>query len=327
MALCTYNGAQYVARQIDSVLHQTVLPVRIVLADDGSSDGTVEAARAAFDQRPAEARRVTLTVLPSAGASLGVTENFARAIAATTTEFVALSDQDDVWEPGRIAAGLRVLREHRSVLLVASNTSFIDGTDRPLPGDTFSAFGLSRQERTGVMSGDVLPVLVRRNFLQGMTFLLRRSLVELAGPAPPGLLHDYWLALHAAARNGIHVLPDRLVRYRQHGRNVVGTGERRRVVRWAKGLHWFLVRPRSGTPERLALWRELTPRLVSDDVPAPRRALLQQKLAFEEQRFRSDRSLPAQLRCVAGLVRSGAYRRYDRAGAWAAFTDGTWVRS
>ena len=45
VALCTYNGAPYIEKQLESILNQTRLPDEIVLSDDGSGDDTVLRAR------------------------------------------------------------------------------------------------------------------------------------------------------------------------------------------------------------------------------------------------------------------------------------------
>ena len=52
IALCTYNGARYLQKQLDSIADQTVLPGELVACDDGSSDETVEILKAFSEKAP-----------------------------------------------------------------------------------------------------------------------------------------------------------------------------------------------------------------------------------------------------------------------------------
>ncbi|MDQ0663251.1 glycosyltransferase involved in cell wall biosynthesis [Arthrobacter ulcerisalmonis] len=61
VAMCTYNGAPFLSRQIDSILAQTVRPSQVVIRDDGSTDGTL---------RIIESYGDALTLLP-AGTAVG----------------------------------------------------------------------------------------------------------------------------------------------------------------------------------------------------------------------------------------------------------------
>ena len=85
--MCTYNGAEYLVEQLESMAAQTLLPAEIVVSDDGSTDGTVALLKQTWErlaEHSSEVRKVKLTVL-SNKTSLGVTKNFEQAIAATTS--------------------------------------------------------------------------------------------------------------------------------------------------------------------------------------------------------------------------------------------------
>jgi len=327
VAVCTFNGARFIEDQLRSILNQTLLPCEILVSDDGSTDGTLDRINAVFADRPHHAQPIRLVVLPARGAPLGPARNFEYALNRATTELIALSDQDDIWEPDRLARGTALLREHAETWLVASNTTLIDSTGAPLPGSSFSIFGVRDDELQGLRSQDVLPALVRRNFVQGMTFILRRDLLDFAGAAPPPFLHDYWLAICAAAVGRMRILEAPLVRYRLHGGNVVGGGERSAVLRTLKRAHWFITHPRSGTPRRLMEWNAVERRLGGAELPSREAELLARKVAFERERFRGTRSLSAHLEAVRRLRRSGAYEELDRDGNRAVLEDLLWRRS
>lgn len=97
VAMCTYNGSAFLQEQLDSIAAQTRLPDELVICDDGSSDSTVD-----IVERFAHgvSFRVQLFRNPQ---NLGSTRNFEQAMRLCTGDLIALSDQDDVWMPEKLA--------------------------------------------------------------------------------------------------------------------------------------------------------------------------------------------------------------------------------
>jgi glycosyltransferase involved in cell wall biosynthesis len=153
---------------------------------------------------------------------LGVSGNFASALTKARGEFIALADQDDVWEPDRLEKALAHF--HDGVLLVHSDATLIDASGSPT-GTLMSALRLTSSERRNLLSGRALDALLRRNVVTGATTMIRSSLLEHALPIPEGWVHDEWLALVAAAQGGVVFQEDPLIRYRQHGNNEIGASK------------------------------------------------------------------------------------------------------
>jgi glycosyltransferase involved in cell wall biosynthesis len=220
VVLCCFNGRAHIGEQIDSVLAQTRLPDEIVLADDGSSDQTLEVAVERISHA-SPLRRPRLTVLDHER-RLGVTGNFSRAIGAARADVVFLADQDDVWRADKIATQLADLERTPGSMLSVSNARLIgaDGSDRHT--DLFRAIGVSARDIEAITGEGASAWLVRRSVFPGMTFALRSQVVQCALPIPPLWPHDYWLSLIAASLGSITVSTERLVDYRQHESNVVG---------------------------------------------------------------------------------------------------------
>jgi glycosyltransferase involved in cell wall biosynthesis len=123
--MCTYNGAAFVREQLESILAQTVLPAQIVVSDDGSSDATLDEVRRVLT--PARIRDTGITVdILTRKKPLGVTGNFEAAMAACTGEFIALSDQDDVWRSNRLEVLLAAFDEPDVLLVRGSSTKPVD---------------------------------------------------------------------------------------------------------------------------------------------------------------------------------------------------------
>jgi len=140
------------------------------------------------------------------------------------TGFIALCDQDDIWHPTRLEAGVRALT-NEGVDLVHSDARLIDAAGSLLHPSMFAHEG--RVRHPGLRG------LLYRNNITGMTVLMRKSLVEAALPFPPQsgvhFYHDLWLGLVAEARNGVTLISEPLVDYRQHSDNVMGAIEKSKL--------------------------------------------------------------------------------------------------
>lgn len=218
--LATYNGARFLAEQIASIQAQTFGNWRLLVRDDGSTDDTREIlrARAARDER--------IEVLSDGRGNLGVLGNFAALAAAALdrpARYVAFADQDDVWHPQKLAWQLEHIRatEQKAAaetpIAVHTDLAVVDGQLQPLHPSFLRYQGLWHEAE------EPLRTLVVQNFVTGCTLLINRPLLELAVPIPPeALVHDWWLALCAAAAGHLEFLPQATVSYRQHGGNTIG---------------------------------------------------------------------------------------------------------
>jgi len=116
IALATWNGARFLRDQLASYECQTILPTELVISDDGSTDRTLEIL-AEF------ARSATFPVrILSGGERLGFADNFFRAANACTSQFIAFSDQDDVWLPKKLEEASADCRKDDSCLTLHTST-------------------------------------------------------------------------------------------------------------------------------------------------------------------------------------------------------------
>ncbi|MDC4232659.1 glycosyltransferase family 2 protein [Actinomyces sp. B33] len=123
--MAAYNGRRWIDEQIDSVLSQEGIETRLVVSDDGSTDGTRERL---VDRARADSR---LTLLPPREGPPGVAENFLHLFAghAPDGSHVAFCDQDDVWHPDKLRRQLALMaREGADV--VSSNVTGFDEEGR-----------------------------------------------------------------------------------------------------------------------------------------------------------------------------------------------------
>nr|MDQ3805842.1 glycosyltransferase family 2 protein [Acidobacteriota bacterium] len=218
VAMCTYNGARFVAEQLASVAAQTRPPGELVVCDDGSTDETRElvgefAARAPFPVRLFVNER-----------NLGSTRNFGRAIALCAGDLIALSDQDDIWHPEKLEKLASRFAARPSVGLVFTDAELVDERLRPTGRRLWDSVGFGPRQRRLVRRGRALDVLLPGWSVTGATMAFRAAFKRLVLDIPDdlALIHDGWIALMVAAVSDVDFIAEPLIQYRQHPRQQVG---------------------------------------------------------------------------------------------------------
>jgi len=213
--LCTFQpDPDFFREQIASLRQQSWPHFTCDVRDDGSSSARLENIRAIL----AGDARFQLTENPH---NLGVYHNFEAGLRAApgSADFIAYCDQDDIWHPEKIAHSLEALRTP-GVVAVHGDLEIINAAGASLHPSTF-AFEKRNLEDLSA------PQLIIRNAVTGCTLTFRRDLVASLLPFPPqpvgvAFHHDLWTALIASLNGEIATLHRPLVKYRQHGGNLVG---------------------------------------------------------------------------------------------------------
>jgi glycosyltransferase involved in cell wall biosynthesis len=238
--LSSYNGARFITEQIESIRQQTLADWTLVVRDDGSSDGTARILEslAAADPR--------IAMLRDDRGNLGPAQSFGVLMQAALDAgagYAAFADQDDVWHPDKLERELDLLRTREAAagsavpLLVHSDLTVVDEELRPIHRSFLEYQGLGAD---GVAP---LQTLLTQNFVTGCTTVVNRALLRTALPLPDVVMHDWWLALCAAAMGEVVCCPPATVLYRQHGQNAAGSrswvraalGAALHPVRWWRG--------------------------------------------------------------------------------------------
>lgn len=217
VALCTYNGARYLQAQLESIASQTRPPDELVITDDCSTDSTAAIVRA-FASRAAFPVRFQVN-----DHNVGSTRNFERTIFRCAGDVIALSDQDDVWLPAKLAKLEAALERSPDIGLVFSDAELVDETLHPL-GRRLWEFSFSRANRNKFLEGRWLDVLTAYNVVTGATMAFRTRFRELAFPVPKlgDTIHDGWIALVVGLFARLVFLDEPLVLYRQHNTQQLG---------------------------------------------------------------------------------------------------------
>lgn len=211
VAMSTYNGAQHVREQIDSILNQDGVDVTLFVRDDGSCDDTLNI----LHEYESEGN-----VALMAGENKGVVPSFIEVVSAVpqTFPFIALSDQDDVWHRDKLARAMAVLaaKDQHKPQMYCSEYVFCDEDLHPTGRSHLNLHGVDFSRSLY----EVRP--------SGNTTVINRALADLVVEAGPQDVysHDWWLGLLATALGELTFDDFCSLDYRRGERNVSPTGSR-----------------------------------------------------------------------------------------------------
>lgn len=213
--LATYNGEKYLKEQLDSILNQTYKNIRIIISDDCSKDTTPEILK----EYQKKDDRIELHIQKN---NLGVVKNIEFLLKEVKSPYYMLADQDDYWLPEKAEKSLEKLKEEKADLVFGD----LEVVDKNL-NTMYSSFNdymlLTRKINKYINSYKVNYLY---NCITGCTVLAKKETIEKIIPLPTNskrLIHDHWIGLMVALNGKLAYVPEKYIRYRQHGNNEVGT--------------------------------------------------------------------------------------------------------
>lgn len=217
--LCTYNGADHISQQLESIEYQTCSFDKLIVCDDASKDNTVE-----IISSWSKSTDIHVEIIVN-DSCLGVVGNFEKALSYTKGDYIFFADQDDVWMPSKVELSMECMKNLESKYgqqmpcLVHTDLSVVDRELNIIHKSFMNNQGLNHiYDREKQICS-----LMAQNFVTGCTMVINRALKEKATPFPTGIImHDYWIALVAAMSGRLGVVDVPTILYRQHGRNTVG---------------------------------------------------------------------------------------------------------
>jgi len=203
--MATFNGAEFLSEQIESILVQLGPDDELIISDDGSVDETLPVISTFHDKR---IRKVLNNGMA------GYSSNFCNAIDHAKGDIIFLSDQDDVWMPNKV----------KSCLMHLDNVDFVvhDAmvVDSNLVDLGYSYFNY-RKVKKGFFNN-----FIKIGYL-GCCMAFRREVLFRSNPMPlkPGVItHDSWLTLIAELYYKVAIIDESLIMYRRHSNNVSNGG-------------------------------------------------------------------------------------------------------
>lgn len=212
VALCTYNGEQFVSEQLESILQQTRPPDQIVIRDDCSEDDTVSIIRDICGSTT----DANIDIEVNAH-RLGVQKNFCRALAASKGDVIFFCDQDDVWFHDRVERMLSYFVQDPTISLVYCDAHI---TDSRLNRSGYTLFTHNSNKKDLALGNDrrigELLKQGRNPGIKASSIAFRSWVKDGAGSVPPGVDHDSWLAFFGYALGNVVAVNEPLYFYRRH---------------------------------------------------------------------------------------------------------------
>jgi glycosyltransferase involved in cell wall biosynthesis len=220
--LATYNGDRFLREQINSILAQDYSNIRVLARDDGSTDETAEILSEYAGKYPDRFR-----VMPASAATGSAKENFLLLMKTSTADHICFSDQDDVWLPEKVRKTKEAM--DRLEFRWGRHVPLLVFTDLHVVDDRLKMLHRSFWAFMKINPGHInrLAKLMVQSVVTGCTAMMNRPLLELALRMPSeASMHDRWIGLLASTMGRASMLNEQTVLYRQHDRNVVGTGQK-----------------------------------------------------------------------------------------------------
>jgi glycosyltransferase involved in cell wall biosynthesis len=198
IALCTYNGEKYLTEQLDTLVNQDYNQLEIIVVDDGSKDKTMNILKEYEKKYP-------FFKVYQNDQNLGYIKNFEKAISLCNGDFIALSDQDDIWDLRKISIMVDAIKDN---LLLYHNSEFIT--------EAGNHMNRKMTDIRNFYAGNDSRIFLLENCVSGHAILFKKELTKFFSPFDLNGFHDWWIVYIAANNGAVGFITDCLVKYRQH---------------------------------------------------------------------------------------------------------------
>jgi glycosyltransferase involved in cell wall biosynthesis len=208
--MAAYNGASHICEQIESILAELSPTDELVIVDDCSTDATRDVVRGIGDQR------IRLIASPI---NAGYVRTFEKALSEARGQYIFLSDQDDIWIPGRAEQMITGLQDSAMVI---GNCKHFDG-----PLGRFHQIRLRSQDSSHTLR-NLVGIVVGYRLHWGCAMAFRQEMLGKILPFPAHMResHDQWIAMVGIANRSVRYLDEDTVLHRLHGENLTPPGIR-----------------------------------------------------------------------------------------------------
>lgn len=217
VVIAAFNGAEFIAAQLDSILAQSIAVTEIVVCDDNSTDETWNILRE-YQRKNPEIFRIFRNEK-----NLGCAGNFEKALSLCNGEIIFLADQDDIWLADKVEKMLAPFADAK-VRGVYSDSTVVNAALEPL--------GYTHLECRGYTPARLPEMPQTETFFKRVPpaahdMALRKSVLKYLLPFPKlKNVHDTFIGITIAALNGWAVVSEPLTLFRQHGNNASNSGKK-----------------------------------------------------------------------------------------------------
>lgn len=214
--LASYNGARYIAEQLDSVINQSHVNWNLIIRDDFSCDNTV----GIIQEYIKKDNRISL--IKDDFGNLRCCQNFSKLMqfCKPESQYIMFCDQDDIWLPEKIERTVMAMMQLEEKYS-SDSSLMVYGTYQLMSHE-----GLEIKSSVPDYSAQpTLRLLLSQNYIYGCTIMINKKLLDNSLVIPlTAENHDYWITLTAIVNDAYFAYLDKpLLLYRQHSDNVSGS--------------------------------------------------------------------------------------------------------
>lgn len=217
IVLATYNGEKFLRQQLDSIVAQDYENWQVEICDDGSTDSTKNIVKEYVEKD-------SRFSLHENEHNLGYVMNFLEGIRRSHGDYIMLCDQDDIWYPNKISLTLNRAIEAESLLSSPEKQPvLVFGDAMNFESDSGKDMGRFHEMSHFDTKKVDTAHLFMENKCIGCTILVNKAVRSYLEEMPEEIrVHDWWLALICSHFGKICYVDEPLLRYRQHGGNMIG---------------------------------------------------------------------------------------------------------
>lgn len=211
--MSTYNGENYLAEQLQSIVRQTFNNWELYIRDDGSTDSTLSIIKE-FQKEDSR-----IHFVDDGLSRLGPSASFLSLILSIDADYYILCDQDDIWYQEKIKVLYSEISKLNNdvPLLIYSGIKTINKEHQHVEN--------AMEETVGKLTNPLERFFW--NDMPGCTTMFNKSLKDqlLAQDNDRIVMHDWWLAMIAQTFGEVKFIPQKLIYYRLHDSNSVGAAD------------------------------------------------------------------------------------------------------
>lgn len=208
IAMATYNGEKYLKEQLDSIYNQTYKNIEVIVCDDCSNDNTVKILE---EYKNKYGLKYFINKV-----NLGYVKNFEKAISLCNGDYIALSDQDDIWLPEKL-----------EILLANIGDNFVIHSDAYLIDEKNELISESYTRFSKKMVNPINEIdMILNGCVTGCTTLIKKDFLLTILPFPEYLyVHDKYIGFASFLEGKLIYIDKPLIKYRQHNENNIGASD------------------------------------------------------------------------------------------------------
>jgi len=214
IVMATYNGAEYLYEQLDSIRDQSLKADEVIICDDCSKDNTVEMLRSYVAENSLED---SWKIIENEE-NLGYANNFHKALTLAQGDYIFFSDQDDIWHLNKLEEMCRVMEENPKVLLLCTDYEpYVSAENAPTVPDNI----MKKMTGDGSLEEIVLNSKNIHIASLGCDMCIRKTFRDTIEPFwVKGWAHDDYVWKTSQCASGCYAYHKPLIKRRLHANNV-----------------------------------------------------------------------------------------------------------